>query len=637
MRHHHNLPSPSPEETNKRYGYGDLQKEMTPVINAVLLFYALLALTATVIQYTATPQNLPFVGINLISGTLYLLLFLFWRRAGLMVKMAIITIPTLWVIGTSFYFSGLTGTGVITLLGLQILYLVICRPKPAVAASLISVAFALTAALLVHFKVIQYDASLVDRMNSLVHWIPPIMALTVTSLLVGASLMTLKKKLMSHIARAEETNALLTARDRELELLAFTDPLTGLPNKALFYRRVKEKMASGRYSHGHIILVDIPNFRLINSLIGADGGDRIIAAIGKLLKGYSSETNIIARLNGVEFIGWAEGWAEDSFDQTFAKFKYEVKSQMERLFPQITLDFNFAIVTFPRDGATLEECYKNASLALQVAKQDRVDAPVRFTPEMLSHLSEEMTLRNALEAALEKKEFIIHYQQKVEAATGRVVGLEALARWKTPEGKMVPPDLFIPVLTKYNLIIPFGELIFNSITDDLPRIDRLFGDTTGVSINISPLHFMTPGFTAFVLQGLTERGIDPRRITLEITEDVFIQDLAAIRTTIRDLRMAGLGISLDDFGKGFSSLAYLRNLELSELKIDRSFISDIDKDPRQYGIVLSICTLGHNLGFTVVAEGVETEEQYEKLRSSGCDILQGYYFSRPSSLTAEDS
>ena len=617
-----------------RYSHQDLQREMTPVINAVLLVYALLALVVSVIQYLGEPQNLPFTAINLATGSLFLILFFLRKRTRLTVKLTLITAMTLAGTFASFYLSGLTGTGVITLMGLQILFLVICRTRPALIASFTAVAIAATVALLVHFKLIQYDASLVDRMNSLAHWIPPLMGLIVTSLLFGASLLTLKKKLMTNIARAEEANDLLLAREEELEKLAFIDPLTGLPNKASFYKHVKEKMNSGTVSRGHIILADIPNFRIVNSLVGPADGDRIIAAIGGLLDSYRSETNTIARLNGVEFIGWAEGWEEETFHRNINKFKDQVKTKVEQLFPEITLDFNFATASFPRDGQTLEECYKYASLALQMAKQERRDGPVHFSPEMLSQLSEEMQMRSALEAALVKKEFVIHYQKKVETATGKLCGLEALARWQTAEGKLVPPDTFIPVLTKFNLMVRFGELIYKTVLSDLPRIDSLFGEETPVSINISPLHFLTPGFCQHILQGLSENKVDPRRIILEITEDVFIQDLSTIKLIIQDLRLAGLGISLDDFGKGFSSLSSIRELELSELKIDKSFVYEVESDPRQFGLVSSICALGHTLGFKVVAEGVETVRQVERLKATGCDALQGYYFSRPEPLTA---
>jgi len=621
-------------KTKDRYSHGDLQKEMTPVINAVLLVYALLALVAAAVQYLGKPQNLPFVGINLTTGALFLLLFLFRHQAGLLLKLTIITATTLAGTFTSFYLSGLTGTGVITLMGLQILYLVICRTIPALIASFTAVGIISAVALLVHFKLIQYDTSLVARMNSLAHWVPPLLGLIITSSLFGASLLTLKRKLMTNIARAEEANDLLMAREEELERLAFTDPLTGLPNKALFYRQVKNRMNSGAVSRGHIILADIINFRIINSLIGPADGDRIIAAIGSLLDGYRSETNMIARLNGVEFIGWAEGWEEENFKRNISKFKREVKVEVDRLFPEITLDFNFATAAYPRDGQTLEECYKYASLALQIAKQGRTDETVSFSPEMLVHLSEEMQMRSALEAALVKKEFVLHYQKKVDTASGRVNGLEALARWRIDDGKLIPPDTFIPVLTKFNLMVRFGELIFTTILADLPLINSIYGEDTPVSINISPLHFLAPGFTRHILQGLEKSRVDPRRIILEITEDVFIQDLSTIRLIIQDLRLAGLGISLDDFGRGFSSLSYIRELELSELKIDKSFVSEIESDPRQFGLVSSICALGHTLGFKVVAEGVETEAQVEKLKASGCDTLQGYYFSRPEPLTA---
>ena len=237
-----------------------------------------------------------------------------------------------------------------------------------------------------------------------------------------------------------------------------------------------------------------------------------------------------------------------------------------------------------------------------------------------------------LEKAVEHNEFSVVYQSKVNMRTKETVGVEALSRWETANIGEVSPEVFIEKLTKLNLIIPFSKKIITQILSDIPRLKREINPELLVSINISPVMFLEHNFVEYIMNALAEQQVEPGSIILEITEDVFVDDAEKIKQVFTELRSHGIGVSLDDFGKGYSSLSYISSFEFTEIKVDRVFIENICNDKRSYSLFQSICSIAAAYNYKVVAEGVEREDQISTILGAGCDIAQGYYFSKPKAL-----
>jgi EAL domain-containing protein (putative c-di-GMP-specific phosphodiesterase class I) len=240
-------------------------------------------------------------------------------------------------------------------------------------------------------------------------------------------------------------------------------------------------------------------------------------------------------------------------------------------------------------------------------------------------------MQHALEQAVEKNEFKVVYQSKVNIRTHEIVGVEALSRLKAPGLGKVSPEVFIEYLTKLNLIVPFSKKIIKQILSDIPRLQQEIHPDVLVSINISPVMFLEHDFVDYILSELKHFQVGPRSIILEITEDVFVDDPAKIKQVFSQLHTHGIGVSLDDFGKGYSSLSYISSFEFTEIKVDRLFIENICTDKRSYSLFQSICSIAAAYNYKVVAEGVEREDQIETILGAGCEIAQGYYFSKPRS------
>jgi EAL domain-containing protein (putative c-di-GMP-specific phosphodiesterase class I) len=354
--------------------------------------------------------------------------------------------------------------------------------------------------------------------------------------------------------------------------------------------------------------------------------------IGMFIRSYTKGRFLLGRLNGVEFISWTEDWGEEELRRSIHSFRTSAKHLVQQHFPGLPFDIMTAAVRYPDDAVTPSELHQKGVAAMAEAQQRYQEEIVFFRPSMIEGLNKEILLHNALEAAISTGEFLVYYQEQVNIRTGAVSGLEVLSRWKNGEEGFVSPDVFIPVLTKYNLIIQFSQLVFVKVLEDLPLVVSRYGGEATVSVNISPVFFLSEGFATFIARKLAEHKVPPSSVILEITEDVFIDDLSTIRDIIEEVKALGVSVSLDDFGKGFSSLSYLSSLPLDEVKIDKEFIKTILYDSRQFGVVKSICDLAKILGYQVVIEGIETEEQVAKIKETSCDLVQGYYYSRPAPL-----
>ena len=297
------------------------------------------------------------------------------------------------------------------------------------------------------------------------------------------------------------------------------------------------------------------------------------------------------------------------------------------------LNFNTGYANIEGDYVSITKIMQKASLALEQSKSSKSSSITRYDQRLEDQFRNEEKMRRLLLKAIENNEFYISYQEKRDCIVGRVIGLEALARWDSPELGSVSPADFVPVIEKSNLSISFGNMIVRRVLDEYEVLSKNYKELVTVSINISPIHLSSDEFSGFIIRETLNRGIKPEQVVLEITEDSLIEDFEGVSETLYTLRKVGYKISLDDFGTGYSSLSYLARLGFDELKIDKSFVQRLGLDDRTGNLIRAIINLKDTYGISIVAEGVETENQSKTLLDLGCSVHQGFLFSRPTPLS----
>jgi diguanylate cyclase (GGDEF)-like protein/PAS domain S-box-containing protein len=419
-------------------------------------------------------------------------------------------------------------------------------------------------------------------------------------------------------------------RDR-LEYLAYHDPLTGLANRALFHERLDQTVV-GERERGRkfaLVFLDIERFKTINDSLGREAGDALIKAIAERTANLV-DAGRLARFDADHF---AVMIPDLQSDEEVAR---RIEQRMEDVFgppfrirdTDLRISAKFGIAMFPDDGADADTLFRNAEAALKKAKSGG-DRYLFYTQAMNERVAEKLSLENQLRQALEKNEFVLHYQPKVNLDSGLLTGCEALIRWNDPRTGLVPPGRFIPILEETGLINEVGRWALRQAIEDYLRWCKAGLPGVRIAVNVSPLQLRNHGFVDEIARNI---GVDANAaagLELEITESLIMEDVKLSIETLRAIRAMGVTIAIDDFGTGFSSLSYLAKLPVTTLKIDRSFVIDMTAGPEGLALVSTIISLAHSLKLKVVAEGVETEEQSRILRLLRCDEMQGYLFSKP--------
>ncbi|KAA0590699.1 EAL domain-containing protein [Azospirillum oryzae] len=418
-----------------------------------------------------------------------------------------------------------------------------------------------------------------------------------------------------------------------LDHLAHYDSLTGLPNRLLLERHVDrliaDNRACGQAGSLALLFLDMDNFKFINDGFGHKAGDELLAMMGQRIGKGAGEGLFIARLGGDEFVVVVQGGD--------ACAPVEVARRMEQALaaPFLVEGQNFyvscsiGIARYPWDGRCFDDLLQNADTAMYRAKDNGRGSVCTFTADMNLNVVERMQLLSRARQAFDRQSFTLHYQPQVATADGRVRGFEALVRWTDSELGPVSPDRFIPVCEDSGLIVPLGLWVLETACIEAVGLGcRGAGDVT-MSVNMSAVQLAQHDFVPRVLEILARTGLPPHRLELEITESQMIGSLDAAIGKLNALRQAGVHIALDDFGTGYSSLTYLRTLPINTLKLDKAFINDVHRRPDARSMVLSISRIAHDLSRSVVAEGVEELAQWEALSLMGCDLIQGYFVSRP--------
>jgi diguanylate cyclase (GGDEF)-like protein/PAS domain S-box-containing protein len=424
---------------------------------------------------------------------------------------------------------------------------------------------------------------------------------------------------------------------QQLSHQANHDGLTGLPNRRLLLDRIEQAtFHSKRYNRSAALLyIDLDHFKIINSSLGHNEGDKLLKITADRLSACGRECDTVARQGEDDFVLVVGDIAADHNVAKIAEKVLDTINQpIELDFQELQVTCSIGISICPKDGTNSQVLLNNADAAMLHAKEHGRNSYQFFTPQLSEVAVERLTMEKCLRRALEKEEFRIVYQPQVDLTNGQITGVEALLRWDSAELGGVSPGTFIPVAEETGLIVAIGEWVLENACRQSSRWQKAGLPPLTMAVNLSPRQFWAPGLADFIHQALVDCGLDPSFLELEITESMMMRDKQHAVSMLKKLKDTGVKLAIDDFGTGYSSLSQLRNFPFDKLKLDSSFVREIISDPGSAAIARTIISLGHNLGLTVIAEGVETEAQLSYLWSNGCDEMQGYYFSRP--LPAEE-
>ena len=424
--------------------------------------------------------------------------------------------------------------------------------------------------------------------------------------------------------------------DRRIHALANYDPVTGLPNRNLLHDRVSQAINfARRYDRSVALLfVDLDDFKVVNDSLGHNVGDMLLRQLGERFLSCVREVDSVARIGGDEFVVVLTGVAHKSDVSAIAQ---KVLDALSRPFMlegrEVFISASVGIASFPRDGQDETTLLKNADSAMYHAKERGKGNYQFYAAEMNETALERLSLVNDLHRALERDEFFLCYQPQVNIRSGAITGIEALIRWRHPRKGVISPMTFIPIAEETRLIMPIGQWVLRTACRQAMEWHKQGFELT-LAVNLSAMQVEEHNLVELVEETLSETGMDPKYLELELTENILIERPDIIYNVFQQLRERGVRLAIDDFGTGYSSLSYLSKLPIDKLKIDRSFVSDLARSADDRSIVEAIISMAHSLRLKAIAEGVETEEQREILRRLNCDELQGYIFSPP--LTRDD-
>jgi diguanylate cyclase (GGDEF)-like protein len=424
----------------------------------------------------------------------------------------------------------------------------------------------------------------------------------------------------------------------QLEHQANYDTLTGLPNRNLLNDRLRQSVYGQRDRRSTaVVFMDLDHFKFVNDSLGHSTGDKLLKSMAERLRSVLREGDTVGRVGGDEFVIILN---DQSSEEVIFRAMQRIAAKVSE---PITIDGKELYVTcsagismYPQDGEDVDTLLKNADAAMYRAKEHGRNNFQFYTSEMNERVNERLALENALRRALERREFLLHFQSKVDLKTGAIIGAEALVRWAHPEWGLVRPARFIPLAEETGLVVQLGEWVLREACRQ-NRAWRDEGLDPGlVSVNLSPRQFRQEGLVHTVSRILEETGVAPTQLEMELTESTVMHNVESAIATLQGLKSLGVTLSVDDFGTGYSSLSYLKNLPIDTLKIDRSFVREIgsgaagDEGKEEQGVLAqAIISLGHSLHLKVIAEGVETEAQLRFLKRHGCDQVQGFLYGEP--------
>jgi diguanylate cyclase (GGDEF)-like protein/PAS domain S-box-containing protein len=437
---------------------------------------------------------------------------------------------------------------------------------------------------------------------------------------------------ISHFVASQYDITELKSYEQALRHLANHDELTGLAKRTLLHEHLRRAMASAERSGSQIwvVFLDLDRFKVFNDSLGHMAGDVFLMTMAQRLQGCLRKSDLVARLGSDEFVlVLCEQPGQRLNFLLLERIAHAVQQPLQFDGREFFLSCSMGVAIYPADGVDAEQLIGRADLAMFQAKERGRNNYQFYTDEMNLRVQERMRIDNALRTALERDEFLLHYQPQLDLQSGRMIGMEALIRWRHPELGLIYPDRFINAAEETGLIVPIGNWVLRSACAETRRLQQAGFADLRVAVNLSARQFCRSDLVHGIEAALQDSGLEARFLEIEITESLMMNDVDAAIVTLKELKTLGVSLSIDDFGTGYSSLAYLKRFPIDNLKIDRSFVSDIVTGDEEAAIVSAIIALAHNLRLQVTAEGVETVEQLRYLQKRGCDKMQGYLFSKP--------
>jgi diguanylate cyclase (GGDEF)-like protein/PAS domain S-box-containing protein len=437
---------------------------------------------------------------------------------------------------------------------------------------------------------------------------------------------------IQHYVAVQEDITYQKEQEARLVRQAFYDPLTGLPNRSLVHDRLEQLLVEARRSDCKVavLFLDLDDFKKVNDSLGHEEGDKLLVQAAHRLQNSVRESDTVGRLGGDEFVILVGNLARGSDAQPVAnhlleQFRYAFKSNGRDLL----LTASIGIAVYPNDGSAPSQLLRHADSAMYYSKGVGRNTYSYFTHAMNREVTRRMVLEEQLHGAVERGEFSILYQPKIEVTSGKIIGVEALLRWHNPTLGGVSPSEFIPLAEQNGLIINIGRYVLSETIADAVQWKASSGQPISLAVNLSPRQFRDPTLVVSLQKLLEQAKLPASILELEITEGVLMSGHIHVDEAIGKLSDLGITIAMDDFGTGYSSLSYLRQYPFNVLKIDRSFIADLTSDQAERELIIAAIAMAHGLGLKVVAEGVETREQLAMLSEYSCDIAQGFFFSEP--------
>ena len=417
-----------------------------------------------------------------------------------------------------------------------------------------------------------------------------------------------------------------------IEHLAHYDPLTGLPNKTYFMQQAQELLehCQNKTCNCALVYIDLDHFKDVNDSLGHEMGDKFLCVLAKKLELLVANEGLLCRYSGDEFLVLVKDIPSRTFLADF------VKNLQQHLAHPVNIDSYDLVTTssvgisvYPNDGQDFKTLFRNASSAMYAVKADGRNSYQFFEAGMQVEVQERISLLNKLRVALDNQELSLNYQPQYDYTGTKMIGAEALLRWQHPELGFVSPARFIPLAEDSGLIVSIGEWVLNQACVQAVKMQQLGIEPFVMSVNISAIQFRKGNLVAVVKNALKTSGLDPNYLDLELTESLLLKDQHYLLEMLQQLKALGVKLSIDDFGTGYSNLSYLKRFAVDKLKVDQSFVRDMENDTDDYALVTAIIQLAHSLGLRVTAEGVETEQQMQMLAELKCDEFQGYYFAKP--------
>ncbi|QIB67667.1 EAL domain-containing protein [Kineobactrum salinum] len=440
--------------------------------------------------------------------------------------------------------------------------------------------------------------------------------------------------LMSHKlarSRRQEVRARI-AHARQVEYLAYHDGLTGLPNRSLFSKLLAQSIAQAQRHNRKlgVLFLDLDHFKQINDTLGHDAGDQLLEEVGSRLKSCVRESDTVARLGGDEFVVVLPEITDEIYTTTVARKMIAAIARPYILAGQeFRVTASIGIATYPESGLDEQTLTKNADIAMYRAKEEGKNNFQIYSEKLHTESLDRLSLESSLRHALELDQFTVYYQAKQDVTTSAVTGMEALLRWQHPDLGLVAPMRFLPLAEEIGLAIPIGKWVLRTVCEQNARWQQQGFTQVSIAVNLTEKQFFDPSLAEDIAAILQQTGVAANLLELEINESILMRDTEQALAALNGLKAVGVRIAIDNFGVGYSSLAMLRELPLDAIKIDRAFIRDLSDTADDNALAQAIVKIGRTMGLTVVAQGVESEEQVVFLREHACDEVQGFYFNNP--------